>query len=59
MPKAVEDRLKREASKKGLTGRRRDAYVYGTMNKLGMLHQGGSSHRSNHGAGHGTTQPLT
>jgi len=34
MPKIVEDKLKREASKKGLTGKRKDAYVYETMNKL-------------------------
>lgn len=34
MPKALEDKLKREASKKHLTGRRKDAYVYGTLAKL-------------------------
>jgi len=27
--------LKREAHKKGYTGAREDAYVYGTMHKLG------------------------
>ena len=37
MPKKVESKLKREASKKGLTGQRKDAYVYGTMNKLGLM----------------------
>lgn len=39
MPKAVEDKLKRQARKKGFKGKRADAYVYGTMNKLGMLHK--------------------
>lgn len=34
MPKKMHDRLVREAAKKGLTGRRRDAYVYGTMAKM-------------------------
>ena len=33
MPKEMEERLKREARKKGLTGYRADAYVYGTMHK--------------------------
>jgi len=35
MPKKLERKLKREAKKKGLTGKRADAYVYGTMRKLG------------------------
>ncbi len=35
MPKALETKLGREASAKGLTGERRDAYVYGTMRKTG------------------------
>ena len=35
MPKEMEERLKREARKKGLTGYRADAYVYGTMRKTG------------------------
>lgn len=39
MPKKVERKLARQASKKGLKGERKDAYVYGTMNKLGMLHK--------------------
>lgn len=34
MPKALENKLKREAAKKHLTGRRKDAYVYGTLVKL-------------------------
>lgn len=35
MPKAMEKSLKREAKKKGLTGARRDAYIYGTLRKMG------------------------
>ena len=35
MPKAMERKLKKEAAKKGLTGKRADAYVYGTMRKTG------------------------
>jgi hypothetical protein len=34
MPKALHDKLEREARKKGLTGERKDAYVYGTMAKI-------------------------
>jgi len=33
MPKELERKLKAEAAQKGLTGRRADAYVYGTMAK--------------------------
>jgi hypothetical protein len=33
MPKKLEEKLRREAKKKGLTGERADAYVYGTMQK--------------------------
>ena len=35
MPVALERKLKREAAKKGFTGARKDAYVYGTMRKTG------------------------
>lgn len=35
MPKALEEKLKREARKKGFTGERADRYVYGTLRKLG------------------------
>jgi hypothetical protein len=35
MPKKLEQKLKEEARKKGLKGKRRDAYIYGTMSKLG------------------------
>ena len=34
MPKKIEKELKKQASKKGLTGERYDAYVWGTMRKI-------------------------
>lgn len=34
MPKELHDKLVRKARRKGLTGKRLDAYVYGTMNKV-------------------------
>lgn len=34
MPKALHDQLVREAQKQGLKGERKDAYVYGTLNKV-------------------------
>jgi hypothetical protein len=34
MPKELHDKLVREARKKGLTGKRANAYVYGTMAKI-------------------------
>lgn len=34
MPKKVERKLKAEANKKGLTGERKNAYVYGTLRKI-------------------------
>lgn len=47
MPKKVEERLKRQAQKKGLTGERADAYVYGTMQERGLMpkKKGGSKRR--------------
>jgi hypothetical protein len=33
MPKAMERELKKEAKKKGLSGDRANAYIYGTMRK--------------------------
>lgn len=35
MPKALENKLKREAATKGLTGKRKNAYVYGTLRETG------------------------
>lgn len=37
MPKALEQKLKKEAAKKGLKGARADKYVYGTMRKTGWV----------------------
>lgn len=34
MPKKLHDKLEREAKKKGLTGERKDAYIYGTLDKI-------------------------
>jgi len=34
MPKKAHTALAREATRKGLTGKRRDAYIYGTLNKI-------------------------
>lgn len=35
MPKALELKLKRRAAKKGLKGKRANAYVYGSLRKTG------------------------
>jgi hypothetical protein len=37
MPKAMEKALKARANKMGLKGKRANAYIYGTMNKMGMM----------------------
>jgi len=34
MPKKIHDKLKKTAKKKGLTGKRRDKYIYSTLNKI-------------------------
>ena len=34
MPKALHKKLARSAAKKGLKGKRKDAYIYGTMKKI-------------------------
>ena len=34
MPKKLEKELKKSATKKGLTGDKKNAYVYGTMQKV-------------------------
>lgn len=44
MPKELHNKLKRQARKKGLTGERADAYVYGTMAKVEQG-KGGKSKR--------------
>jgi len=35
MPIKLERKLKAQARKRGLTGKRADAYVYGTLRKIG------------------------
>lgn len=35
MPKALENKLKKEAKKKGLSKKRAAAYIYGTLRKTG------------------------
>lgn len=35
MPIELENALKKEAVKKGLTGKRANAYIYGTLAKMG------------------------
>jgi hypothetical protein len=38
MPSFMEDKLKRSARKKGYSGRRAAAYIYGSMNNQGLMH---------------------
>jgi hypothetical protein len=38
MPKFLENDLAAEADKKGFTGRKKAAYVFGGMNNLGAMH---------------------
>lgn len=51
MPKALEDKLKKEAKSKGLTGKRAGAYVFGTLRKTGWKPMSAKTivgHRTNH-----------
>lgn len=34
MPKKVHEKLKRQANKKGLKGKQKNAYIYGTLAKI-------------------------
>jgi hypothetical protein len=34
MPKKIHDKLEREAQKKGFKGKKKDAYVYGTLARI-------------------------
>ena len=43
MPKKLERALERRADKLGLKGARRDAYVYGTLNKIKEAKRGRGS----------------
>lgn len=35
MPKEFEEKIEKKAKKKGLKGKRKDAYVFGTLRKTG------------------------
>lgn len=37
MPKFLEDKLKSEAAKKGMTGKRAEKYAFGAMNNMGAM----------------------
>lgn len=37
MPKALEIKLAKQARKMGLMGKRRDAFIYGTLRKTGWV----------------------
>lgn len=37
MPKELEKSLAKAAKKKGLKGKRKAAYIYGTMNNMGVM----------------------
>ena len=37
MPRFLEEKLKDEAHKKGLTGKRADRYAFGAMNNMGAM----------------------
>lgn len=57
MPEKLHRELTAQARKKGLSGPRRDAYVFGTMNRI-KKRQGLATPGSNHGShnsGHKTT----
>lgn len=34
MPKKLHDKLEKQAKKQGLKGKAKDAYIYGTLNKI-------------------------
>lgn len=38
MPQFLEDKLRAGAAKKGYSGKRANAYIFGTMNSLGAMH---------------------
>lgn len=38
MPKFLENALRHEAKKRGMTGEHADRYVYGAMNNMGAMH---------------------
>ena len=64
MPKKMHKRLEKAARKKGLTGKRKKAYVYGTMKKRSKKKQSAlqfawkGSHAKAPGEGLGSVPPL-
>lgn len=48
MPKALHDKLARQARKQGLTGERRNAYVYGTLQKVDDAQKRKAQHTDDH-----------
>lgn len=46
MPKALHDKLAKQAAKAGLSGERKDAYVYGTMRKTGWEPEREKKHKA-------------
>lgn len=46
MPKELEEKLKRSGKKKGFVGKRLNKYIYGTMNKLGLMKGNKTSKKS-------------
>jgi len=40
MPKKVEEKLRKQGLRKGLTGKALDRYIYGTMAKRGIWKRG-------------------
>ena len=46
MPKKLEEKLRAEAKAHGLNKQAQDAYVYGTMNKIGVMHGNKVVHHS-------------
>lgn len=47
MPKELERKLKAEARRKGLKGKKADAYVYGTLRKTGWRPKGERREKAN------------
>ncbi len=43
MPKALHDKLAKEAQKKGLKGKKKNAFVFGTLNKIEKRKKNGRS----------------
>ena len=53
MPKELHDKLEKQAKKMGLSGERKDAYVYGTMKKVEGMHKKKGKKKSMMGGGYG------